>query len=213
MSNELKKFIHDVTTPLTMVKLNLEHLNTGSDNFKSNQYLRRIKSGIDELDYLLAMNNTNTTPVVFRSTVIKELRKILLLYDISFRQHKISLRLDFTEDYFLLESGDKFHRIMINLINNAIDAFENLRDGKLLSITTLRVEDGFVLKVADNGKGIKKADLAHIFNYKFTTKPNGRGLGLYNVKNLLLENFNGFITCSSEEGKGSEFEIFLPDPQ
>jgi signal transduction histidine kinase len=213
---ELNQFVHDIATPLTMVKLNLEQL-TGEVEWKSGQIrqkkiINRIQSGIEELDHLVSMHSRLKSPIIFRTTVIKEIRKVVLLFEATLMRNKIKLELIFEEDYFLVNASDKFHRIMLNLMCNAIEALEKVKGrAKSIVIKTGRLETGFVLTIADNGAGIKPAHLPHIFNYRFTTKPLGNGLGLYNVKSLLLEYFNGFITCNSKEGEGTEFEIILPD--
>ena len=56
--------------------------------------------------------------------------------------------------------------------------------------------------------GIAERDRDKIFEPKFTTKSSGSGLGLAMVKNIVLS-YNGQISFSSEEGKGSEFVIIL----
>ena len=62
------------------------------------------------------------------------------------------------------------------------------------------------ITVLDNGKGILDADKERIFENGFSTKGEGRGTGLYQVKNM-VERLGGKINVESEEGKGTSFAV------
>ena len=71
-----------------------------------------------------------------------------------------------------------------------------------------------ILTYQDNGKGVPKDILDRIYEPFFTTKHGdlGRtGLGLYFVHNVVTQNLEGEIKCSSESGKGLSFVIRFPD--
>jgi two-component system, cell cycle sensor histidine kinase and response regulator CckA len=71
--------------------------------------------------------------------------------------------------------------------------------------------DYVMLVVTDNGCGIEKKDLPHIYEPFFTTKKagKGRGMGLSAVYGIVKQN-NGGIQCQSEKGRGTTFQIWLP---
>lgn len=69
--------------------------------------------------------------------------------------------------------------------------------------------DRIKIEINDTGCGIGAEDLKYIFVPFFTTKPDGTGLGLTNVKKI-IEEHNGSIDVSSEAGKGTAFTISLP---
>jgi signal transduction histidine kinase len=65
------------------------------------------------------------------------------------------------------------------------------------------------MEVADTGRGIPKSQLSKIFNYYYTSKPKGTGLGL-TISQQIIQQHNGSISVESEEGKGTRFIISLP---
>jgi signal transduction histidine kinase len=66
-----------------------------------------------------------------------------------------------------------------------------------------------VISIADNGSGIPREVLPRIFDPFFTTKDHGTGLGLA-LSHRIVDEHGGFIEVDSEEGKGTEFRIYLP---
>jgi signal transduction histidine kinase len=68
---------------------------------------------------------------------------------------------------------------------------------------------GILIQISDNGCGIRKEDLAHVFDPYFTTKSSGTGLGLAIVNNI-VEAHEGKINIDSDAGKGTTVSIFLP---
>ncbi|NTV25732.1 MAG: response regulator [Chlorobiaceae bacterium] len=115
-------------------------------------------------------------------------------------------------------------QILINLCVNAHDAI--IGSGRI-TIRTEKVhltpsdcnqgnccnkpEDYVRLSVTDNGAGIDKQTLPHIYEPFFTTKAlgQGTGLGLSTIYGIVKQNF-GFLECTSEPGKGTSFVIYLP---
>lgn len=102
--------------------------------------------------------------------------------------------------------------VIENLIDNAIK-YSN--DGTVIRVVIAREQDQVIIRVKDQGLGIKKRDFNKLFN-KFTRLDNdfsatseGSGLGLYWVKKV-VELHQGTIELSSHEGRGSTFTVRLP---
>jgi signal transduction histidine kinase len=68
-----------------------------------------------------------------------------------------------------------------------------------------------VIEVSDTGTGMNRDILERIFDPFFTTKPPGlgTGLGLSVARGIILDH-GGFIIAESEEGRGTNFSVFLP---
>jgi signal transduction histidine kinase len=104
---------------------------------------------------------------------------------------------------------DAFRQVMLNLLNNAIDA---MPAGGELRVTTQRVDDKVALVVADNGIGMDERTRSRIFAPFFSTRTGaggGTGLGL-SVSLQIVENHGGSIDVDSEQGKGAVFTVWLP---
>ncbi len=107
----------------------------------------------------------------------------------------------------------RIEQVLLNLFNNAIEAMPG--GGVLTVSTTLKTdqtdEDWLVIRVRDTGTGIEEEHLAQLFDPFFTTKEVGEGTGLgLSVSYGLIQEHRGRIEVSSQPGKGSEFQIYLP---
>ncbi|MBI5327945.1 MAG: PAS domain-containing protein [Deltaproteobacteria bacterium] len=102
-----------------------------------------------------------------------------------------------------------FKQVFLNLIMNAVDAINGKGDGRI-SILSRKERDGIHIFISDNGCGISDDDLDEIFNPFFTKKPKGTGLGLTVVNNIVKAH-GGIITVESSAGKGTTFDITLPE--
>jgi two-component system NtrC family sensor kinase len=111
----------------------------------------------------------------------------------------------------------EINQVLVNLIVNAAHAVApagefrgDERNGRI-TISTRTVPDGVEIKVADNGVGISEANLRHIFELFFTTKPPGQGTGQgLAITQAIIRRHGGTIAVDSEPGKGAVFRIVLP---
>ena len=99
-------------------------------------------------------------------------------------------------------------RIITNLVTNAIQATEEEENPKI-KVRVSSEKTAIKITVTDNGKGIEEDLTALIFEPKFTTKTSGMGLGLPMIKQI-IETYDGTISFTSEEGKGTVFTVILP---
>lgn len=96
-----------------------------------------------------------------------------------------------------------------NLLDNAFDTMNEREDYKAhreLMFGIYSKPGAVLITVDDTGRGIKTNDMERIFENGFSTKGEGRGTGLYQVKTL-IETFGGKITVESQEDVGSSFSI------
>ncbi len=117
----------------------------------------------------------------------------------------------------------QIHQVLLNLCNNAWQAFEDA-EGRI-AVTLRRCvqpDDGnapadlrhgsyAVLSVSDDGPGIDEGILDRVFEPFFTTKDPGSGTGLgLSVVHSIAKSHDARIVCESEPGQGATFELYLP---
>jgi two-component system NtrC family sensor kinase len=122
----------------------------------------------------------------------------------------IDIHTDIGEKLPLIEgSPTEFQQVLLNLINNALDAME--KKGGTLSISARPQEGHIVVEVSDNGPGIPKDDLSHVFDPFFTTKPVGKGTGLgLSICYGIVKKMGGEIHVHSQVNKGTTFTVRIP---
>jgi two-component system, NtrC family, nitrogen regulation sensor histidine kinase NtrY len=108
------------------------------------------------------------------------------------------------EDMLVKADKTLIEQVLINLIKNAIQAFED-KTTQLISLTSYRNEKGSVIvSVKDNGTGIEPEAVEKIFIPFFSTKKTGSGIGLSLSKQIMRQH-EGAITVKSVVGEGTEF--------
>ncbi|MBI9105075.1 MAG: PAS domain S-box protein [Spirochaetales bacterium] len=123
----------------------------------------------------------------------------------------------------VLANPVQINQVIINLVTNAYHAAGDAQGKIYLSLSEVEIPYNFqgsdeaspghytLLKVADKGVGIKKEDMEKIFDPYYTTKVRGKGTGLgLAVVQGIIKNHGGSISLFSQQGKGTEFHIFLP---
>jgi two-component system NtrC family sensor kinase len=109
-------------------------------------------------------------------------------------------------------SPSELQQVILNLINNAIDAME--KSGGTIQIETniSKIEKNhLVISIEDNGPGIPKDNLERIFDPFFTTKAVGKGTGLgLSICYGIIQKMKGKIDVYSQVGIGTKFRIWIP---
>jgi signal transduction histidine kinase len=139
--------------------------------------------------------------------VLNEVKSVLAK-ETDFRS--ISVDVKVSEDIPPFESDrGKLEQVFFNLFNNAIG---NMKDGGNLDIVARREDTKCIsISFSDNGTGLAEADLKHVFEPFFFSKPgeSRAGVGL-SVTYALVQEIGGSIDVESELGKGTRFNIKLP---
>jgi len=103
---------------------------------------------------------------------------------------------------------DQFRQVFLNLIQNASEAIDRQRGGRVL-VQAEADAGAFRFRVVDDGPGIAKDVVEKIFQPLFSTKTKGTGLGLAIVHGT-IERHGGRVQVTTEPGQGSVFTIELP---
>ena len=209
---------HDVRTPLTTLigYLDAAHkgIVSGKDRDDYIETARRkahdLKEYIDVLFDWFKLNS-NEFAIELQTVEAAELtRDILIDWIPIFEDKQIAYNIDIPEKPFRVRlDTDGYMRILNNLIQNVIS---HSRADKI-EIALTKKNHNMEITVTDNGIGIEKEDLEHIFErlYKCDKgrSEKGSGLGL-SIVHQLVEKMNGTITAESTQGNGTTFILLFP---
>lgn len=209
---------HDVRTPLTTLigYLDAAHkgIVTGKDREDYIETARRKSHDLKEyIDVLFDWFKLNSNEFAMDINIVEaaELtRNILIDWIPIFEDKQIDYNIDIPEQPFRVKlDTDGYMRILNNLIQNVISHSH----ADKIEIILSKQEKNMQIRLADNGIGIEKEDLKHIFErlYKCDKgrSEKGSGLGL-SIAHQLVEKMNGTITANSIQGKGTEVTLLFP---
>ncbi len=110
------------------------------------------------------------------------------------------------EDTFVYCDAKKLETVLVNLINNSIQAIDS---SGTITIKTNMDSNYSIIQVIDSGPGIPQESISKVFDPLFTTKRTGTGLGLASCKNI-VEQHGGIITVQNNP---TTFTIKIPKPK
>lgn len=203
------ELLHDLISPINGLTLYLE---TFGNKDLQNLIIPVNKTSSDIRNFIEiireAMRNPNKIEVV---NVQKVIFNVVSLFRHKAISKEIQMRIaQNTRNVLVVGNKLKVYQMMINLITNSIEAFEEVKNREKQIITiSISNERGLSLIVADNAHGIPKEDLKKIFAKNFTTKEKGFGLGLANTKEIVEKDLGGTITVKSVPWQGSKFKISI----
>lgn len=137
------------------------------------------------------------------------LNSLLLLYRSDLQRKKISTVLVYDKNLpHILAIPDQIKQVILNLLNNAVDALQN---GGIIKISTWHDKHNIAIAIKDNGVGIIPEKMHLIFQPFYTTKPEVKGIGLgLSVCYGIVHNHQGEIRAESQPGEGATFTVLLP---
>jgi len=163
-----------------------------------------------EITYKLLSFARKTDPTIREVELNDVVDEVIGLTSQKTRYANVHIETELTPDLPVIQaSPSELQQVLLNLVNNAIDAIE--RPGGTVTVATRAAGAEVVLEVRDTGKGIPEANLGRIFDPFFTTKPVGQGTGLgLPICYGIVEKMGGRITVESEIEKGTTFTVFIP---
>ncbi len=211
---------HDLKTPLTMIKAYAEMVRDISykDPKKKDEHCNIIMDEVDRLNVLvndiltLSKMQANADEIhLEKFDLVKEIETIVKRYEIIKETENYHFVLDLPNEAIVLADQKKMNQVIYNLINNAINYTGN---DKTVTIKVKKEKDSYLVQIIDTGKGIKKEDIAFIWDKYYKNDKNhqrnvvGTGLGLSIVKTI-LENHEFKYGVKSKKNKGTTFYFYV----
>lgn len=214
---------HELKTPLFTVQGYILTLLEGAakDKLIRDKYLNRANKGVErlvsivkDLDMIAKLENDGIKMNIEVFNVLEVIQNVFDLFEMRAKKRNITLQFDKTYEFPIFVKGDveRIEQVIINLIVNSI------KYGKTNGTTTVGIEsyseNKFIIKVIDDGEGIKQEHLSRLFERFYRVDQSrsrdqgGSGLGLSIVKHI-IEAHNETILLKSNFGQGSEFSFTL----
>ena len=217
MGEMVDAIAHQWKQPISVLKMKIDMLEYDmNDNHIDKEYIKIYqKSSLVQLEHMIntldEFRSFLRPDKIIETFYIKEaLDSVLHLLKDDILSHLIQIEVRCDEGIKIDAIKNEFKHILINLINNAKDAFvENNIKTRAIIINVEQIEDDICIEIIDNAGGIPKEVITNIFDANFTTKgSNGTGVGLY-LSKLIVEKFNGKIQVKNID-KGACFMLRLP---
>lgn len=205
-------FAHEIGNPLnglsTALEIMRELLASGGQEPLVAETLQAAQQEVQRLSALLKDYRSFARPQRFHcepTDLRRIVREVLAHETRSYGAAGIEIRMEFSEPLPAVAADqEKIKQVILNLFKNAVEA---MPDGGALTCRLYPGEGRVLLEVSDTGAGVPEGiDIFQLFR---TTKPEGTGLGLPIVQQIISEH-KGAIDYVSEPGKGTTFRISLP---
>ena len=208
---------HEIRNPLSSLNINIELLREelGEENHLSQK--EEIHSLLNFISYetLRLENNlkefldfNRLPPLNFESVQLNEVLDSvvrLLMPDAQMKNARIETHFQRKLPMLKIDVS-QFNLAISNLLINSIQAVSER--GEIHLFTRGSRKNVFIV-IKDNGAGISKENLPKIFDFMFSTKPTGSGLGL-SISKKIISDHHGEISVKSDVNRGSTFKIRIP---
>jgi len=210
---------HEINNPLATIRMLINSLGSedGEDLQERNQALAIIAEEIDKIAAMIGRFMDLTEPQHMRwepLVIEKVIDRTLALVGPQLEMAGIKVTIDVPREIPTAQGDEQqLGQLLLNLLLNSMKA---MPDGGRISICARAYSDNddpgryLLVEVSDTGTGIPEEIRKDIFKPFFTTRATGTGLGLSIVARI-AENHRGRISVSTEEGKGTTFQLLLPE--
>ncbi len=210
-----------ITTVATGMKLQKEFNSLDDETF--NKSIENITNSALYLSATIEdfrnFFRTDKNKTIFSTEKVFE--KVFKLTQSQFKNHDIIFVKDI-KDFEILGFENEFLQALINILNNARDALENIDSPKVIFISAFKKDDVATIEITDNAGGIPEDIIDKICEPYFTTKhqSKGTGIGLYMTEEIIVKHMLGNLTIENvdvsyeeEVYKGAKIKIELDTNQ
>ncbi|HXA02610.1 MAG TPA: CheR family methyltransferase [Cytophagaceae bacterium] len=225
INNDLDSFIyaasHDLRAPISNMEglLNTMIRDFTTDNEEIKPVINMFRKSVDRLKKTI---NELTEISRTQKSIEEDIQNIDLselynevLFNVNdlILENKAKIEVDFKDSPEIKFSRKNMRSILYNFLSNAIKYRSPKRQPEI-SIKSSPIDNFILIRIEDNGLGIKEENKERIFNMfkRFHDHVEGTGIGLYIVKKI-IDNAGGKIELESTLDKGSVFKIYIPMPK
>jgi two-component system sensor histidine kinase PilS (NtrC family) len=197
---------HEIRNPLGSISGSVELVrDTGSLDDEDRRLLDLVLEEAARLDDLVGTMLSLGRPSAPERAELDVAGLVRQVVEVARSKAHVAIELVADEDARVYADGSQLRQVLWNLLKNATQFSPR---GALVEVRVKRLDAGVAVEIEDHGEGIGAADLEHIFDMFFTKRPNGVGVGLALVKQI-LDAHGARIDVRSELGRGTTFRIEL----
>jgi signal transduction histidine kinase len=203
---------HEIRNPLNAISMSVQRLkreftpeNDVDEYYRFIDIMRAELLRVDRIVEEFLLSTKSRVPFL-RENLYTIVEELVILTKEQARTRQITVHNDVDQGIFLECQKERLKQALYNLLLNGIEAIKGNGSIELSAETKGR---GIEFSIKDSGTGIKKEHLHNIFEYYYTTKDKGMGLGLP-ISYMIVKDHGGDIKVSSEEGQGTTFVISMP---
>ena len=203
---------HEIRNPIAAARSLVQQMGEDPTSLENVEYakvaleeMERVERSVSHLLKYAKEEDYQFAPVPIASVVDAALTELRAKLDAA----KVAVSRNYIGGPTLVADREKLRQVFANILDNAIDAFDTVPEGRRIDLFIENGNGAATVRVRDNGCGIPSDKLEHIFNPFFTTKQKGTGLGMAITKKI-VEAHAGTIDVLSEPGRGTEFVVALP---
>lgn len=220
LNHELDRFVysvsHDLRAPIASVLGLLTLVDKTGIPEDTRSYMEMIYSVMTRMDHvifdILEYSRNSRLDVIAEEVDLKEMIQTAFETYKHFSQKKAKLTIDQKGEMVFFSDVRRIRSVINNLISNALKYSLNQEEELRIEVTIEINEKELILKVKDNGEGIKPEYIDKIFDmfYRASISATGSGLGLY-ISKEIIKKLDGKITVISHHGKGTTFTTTIPN--
>jgi len=205
---------HEIRNPLGGIKMATNLLSSSAMNDRriSQEMAQSITSGIAEIEAIIAdlLDYARETRLDCQEYALgRILAPVVEACAADGRARGVRVVAHGLEDAVVASvDGQRLRQVFTNVMQNALEATERQRSGRVEVRLHQRATAG-VVEIADNGVGIQPEHREKIFLPFYTTKPTGTGLGMAIVKKI-MDLHGGEIEIDSAPGRGTTIRLIIP---
>ena len=210
---------HEIRNPLGTVRSSVFSIGDAIERDEMNRVERALKlaeRNIVRCDAIITELLDYTRDQVLQKSPTQIDTWLDRMLDEALDQHtipeSITLVRELHADAEAMIDGERFRRVIINVVDNAVDAMREkgpFEERNRLTVSTQITDSRLEIGISDTGCGIPDEVMNRVFEPLFSTKSFGVGLGLSIVKSI-MEQHDGGVEISSQVGKGSTVTLWLP---
>ncbi|MEB5480083.1 sensor histidine kinase [Shouchella clausii] len=200
---------HELRNPLSVIKgfLQLSHLTSDFQKYYNTIISELNRMNVIIEDFLSVSRKKNDRKWQSPAQLLQSLAELMRA---ECSLHSVEFQLDIEETFAICHVNESmFKQVMLNLLRNSIEAYEEQSTGRRLEIRSREVGEQVIIELIDNGKGMPDTVLSQLGKPFFTTKEKGTGVGIPLCKKI-IEDHGGTFYIQSEANVGTRIEMVLP---